>query len=173
LLDIGKGDEQMERTASATEQKLMRAFMQFHKAEWHERSIAGCKPSEIRVLFCIRKGVRPDMPEMKVSEISKLLQVTPPTVTQLLKGLEAHGLVERRDDPTDRRSVGISLTKKGEMVTQKAMDAFYSSLRGLIEYLGEDQSNQLVDLLSKVSRYYHEKAVSLNNSYWNGDLEHD
>jgi len=156
-----------------TVQKLMQAFMQFHRAEWHERSIAGCKPSEIRALFCIRKGVKPDTPVMKVSEISKLLQVTSPTVTQLLKGLEANGLVERHFDPTDRRSVGITLTKKGEMVTQKAMDAFSDSLHGLIEYLGEEQSNQLVDLLYKVSRYYHEKANSLNNSYWNGDVEHD
>ena len=55
--------------------------------------------------------------------------------------------------------MGISLTKKGEMVTQKAMDAFYGSLHGLVEYLGEEQSDQLVDLLTKVTRYYHEKAA--------------
>lgn len=154
-----------------TAQNLLRAFMQFHRAEWHEHSIAGCKPSEIRVLFCIKKGISSDTPVIKVSEISKLLQVTSPTVTQLLKGLETNGLIERHNDSTDRRAVGITLTKKGEMVTQRAMDAFHASLHGLIDYLGEEQSEQLADLLLKVSRYYNEKASSMNDTYWNGEKE--
>jgi DNA-binding MarR family transcriptional regulator len=150
-------------------QKLLKAFMQFHKAQWHQRSVAGCKPSEIRVLFCIKKSVKPDTPEIKVSEISKLLQVTSPTITQLLKGLEANGLIERHIDPADRRAVGITLTEKGERVTEQAAEAFSASLHGLIEYLGEEQSNQLAELLSRVSRYYNEKAANENYSCWNGD----
>jgi DNA-binding MarR family transcriptional regulator len=161
----------MENPTNPTVQKLMRAFMQFTKAGWHQRSIAGCKPSEIRVLFCIKKGLKPDTPEMKVSEISKLLHVTSPTITQLLKGLEANGLIERNIDPTDRRAVGITLTEQGEMVTQQAAAAFTASLHGLIEYLGEEQSDQLAELLTKVFHYYNEKAASLNHSYWNGDEE--
>ena len=159
----------MDIYTDVTAQKLLRAFMQFHRAEWHQRTVAGCKPSEIRVLFCIKKGVKADTSEMKVSEISKVLQVTSPTVTQLLKGLEVNGLIERHVDPTDRRAVGITLTEKGERVTQQAAEAFFSSLRGLIEYLGEEQSDQLAELLVKVSRYYNEKTASENHSYWIGD----
>src|SRR5213080_1638925 len=146
----------MESHTNPTAQKLLQSLMQFGKAEWHQRSIAGCKPSEIRVLFCIKKSVKPDTPEIKVSEISKMLHVTSPTITQLLKGLEAHGLIERHIDPTDRRAVGITLTEKGEKVTQQAAEAFAASLHGLIEYLGEEESNQLAELLTKVSRYYNE-----------------
>jgi DNA-binding MarR family transcriptional regulator len=154
----------MENNNNSTEQKLMRAFMQFNKAGWQHRSVAGCKPSEIWVLFCIKKGVNPDAPEMKVSDISKLLHVTSPTITQLIKGLEANGLVERNIDPTDRRAVGIKLTEKGEMVTKKARDTFLASFHGLVEYLGEEQSNQLAELLSKVFVYFNEKEASLNQS---------
>ena len=136
----------MEKNTNPIAQKLMKTFMQFTKVEWHQRSIAGCKPSEIRVLFCVKKGVKPDTPEMKVSEISKMLHVTSPTITQLLKGLEANGLIERHIDPTDRRAVGITLTEKGKMVTQQAADAFLASFQGLTEYLGEEQSNQLAEL---------------------------
>lgn len=161
----------MERETNPTAQKLLRAFTQFHRAEWHQRTIAGCKPSEIRVLFCIKKGLKPDCPEMKVSEISKVLHVTSPTITQLLKGLETNGLIERSIDPTDRRAVGITLTKKGELVTVQAADAFFASMNGLIEYLGEEQSNQLAELLSKVLQYYDEKAASVSHSYWNRDEE--
>ena len=163
----------MERTTTPTEQKLLRAFMQFKKAEWHQRSIEGCTPSEIRVMFCIKKSVKPDAHEMKVSEISKCLHVTAPTITQLLKGLEAHELVERRIDPTDRRAVGIQLTKKGEMVTRKAEEAFFTTFHGLIEYLGEEQSHQLAALLSQVSHYFNEKAANVQYSTWNGNEEHD
>src|SRR5579884_3003579 len=134
----------------------MRAFMQFHRVDWHDRSVAGCRPSEIRVLFCVKRGAKPDS-LVTVSEIGKRLGVTSPTITQLLKGLEANGLIERHIDPADRRAVGITLTEKGERVTEQAAEAFSASLHGLIEYLGEEQSNQLAELLSRVSRYYNEK----------------
>jgi DNA-binding MarR family transcriptional regulator len=161
----------MEKNTNPTAQKLMKSFMQLNKIAWHERSIAGCTFSEIRVLFCIKKGVKPDTPEITVSEISKLLHVTSPTITQLLNGLEANGLVERHMNPADRRAVGITLTEKGEMVTQQAADAFSASIDGLIEYLGEEQSNQLAELLSRAFGYYYEKAARVDHSYWSGAVE--
>ncbi|HZS78604.1 MAG TPA: MarR family winged helix-turn-helix transcriptional regulator [Ktedonobacteraceae bacterium] len=151
-----------------TAQKLMRAFMQFHRVDWHDRSVAGCRPSEIRVLFCVKRGAKPDS-LVTVSEIGKRLGVTSPTVTQLLKGLEANGLVERHIDPHDRRAVVITLTPKGDMVTHKAIGAFADSMKGLIEYLGEEESNHLAELLLKTARYYQEKAATMNDAYWNGE----
>jgi DNA-binding MarR family transcriptional regulator len=159
----------MDANNKPTAQKRLRALMQCRRAEWHQRSIAGYKPSEIKVLFCIKKGVSPSTPEIKVSEISKRLHVTSPTVTQLIKGLEVNGLIERNIDPEDRRSVGIKLTEKGEMITQQAAAAFEESVNGLIGYLGEEQSNQLAELLMKAFRYYDEKAVSEHHSYWSGE----
>jgi len=41
----------------------------------------------------------------------------------------------------------------------------------LIEYLGEEQSNQFAELLMKAFRYYEEKAISEQRSYWPGDEE--
>jgi DNA-binding MarR family transcriptional regulator len=152
-------------------QRLMRCFTQFNKALWYQRTIAGCKPSEIRVLFCVQRSTAPGTGEIKVSEISKLLQVTSPTVTQLLKGLEKNGLIERRIDPVDRRAVGIRLTEKGEEVTRQATEAIAASLNGLIEYLGEEESRQLVEILSKVFRYFSEQEASVPRSRWNGDEE--
>ncbi len=134
----------MERNISSTVQKLMRSFMWFKRAEWHQRSMEGCTISEIKVLFCLKRGIMSVNSDIRVSEISKLLHVTSPTITQLLKGLEANGLVERRNDPHDRRAVSILLTEKGEAITQKAMDDMSTIFQGLIEYLGEERSNQLV-----------------------------
>jgi DNA-binding MarR family transcriptional regulator len=185
----------MEWDTDPTAQKLGRAFMQFRKAGWHPQSIAGCTLSEIGVLMCLKSHAKPssqlsvvlahepqvqhqpgplavvhqsELPAMKVSEISKWLRVASPTITQLIKGLEANGLIERNIDLTDRRAVAITLTEKGERVAQQAEDAFFVSFHGLVEYLGEEESNQLAELLFKVSRYFDEQAASANYAQWAG-----
>lgn len=159
----------MEQPTLTTEQKLFRAMTLFKRLSWHEHSIAGCKPSEIRVLFCIKRNMNQHISEMKVSEISKQLHVTSPTITQLLNSLEANGLIERRVDAIDRRVVGVTPTKKGEMVTQRATEAMSGAMGELIAYLGEEQSDQLADLLFKVFRYFEEKETSMSHAQWNGD----
>jgi DNA-binding MarR family transcriptional regulator len=151
---------------NATAQKLLQALDQFHRIKWHEhQTFAGCKPSEIKVLFCIKNGAKAGIP-MKVSEISKRMQVTSPTITQLLNSLEPNGFVERLIDPEDRRSVGIKLTKKGECVTERAWEGFLTTLQGLIEYLGEEDSEQLTDLLGKVLHYIEERQASVRQAHW-------
>ncbi|GIP36430.1 MarR family winged helix-turn-helix transcriptional regulator [Paenibacillus sp. J2TS4] len=154
----------MESGDQTTERKLLRAFMQFKKADWHERSISGYKPSEVKLLFCLRHGRNEGMEEMKVSEISRRLHVTSPTVTQLINALEAEGLVERNIDSVDRRVVQVRLTEKGDKVTRKAKEVFAASFRGLVDYLGEEDSEKLAELLSKVFVYYNEKQSLINLS---------
>jgi len=150
----------------ATAQKLLQALDQFHRARWHEQeTYAGCKPSEIRVLFCIKHGAKPGSP-MKVSEISKYMHVTSPTITQLLNSLEPNGFVERQIDPEDRRSVGIKLTEKGEWVTERAWEGFLTALQGMIDYLGEEDSERLADLLFKVLRYLEGRQDSVHQAHW-------
>jgi DNA-binding MarR family transcriptional regulator len=127
---------------------------------------------EMRREYKRRMELRP--PAVKVSEISKRLHVTSPTVTQLLKVLESDGLVERHSDPRDRRSVDFKLTERGEEVTQQAAEAYWTSINGLIEYLGEEESNHLAELLFKAIRYYSEQAADADYALWTGDREaHD
>jgi DNA-binding MarR family transcriptional regulator len=152
-----------------TVQKLVGAIKHFNRVAWHHEPIMGCKPSEIQLLFCIKRGLmRSDTP-MKVSEISKFMHVTSPTVTQLINGLEANGLVERHIDPTDRRAVRVQLTPRGELVNEKAREAFLASFNGLIDYLGEERSNQLAELLSDSVVYFTEREANLHQSQWSGD----
>jgi DNA-binding MarR family transcriptional regulator len=154
-----------------TARKLAHAFLQFHKAEWSPLSIAGCTPGEIRVLFCLRKNASSGLVEMRVSDISRLMRVTSPTITQMVKGLEAQHLVERRSDPSDRRVVYVRLTEHGNLVTVKATEDMGYSVRGLVAFLGEEKSEQLAELLSEVARYFQEKAGDAPRAPWNGDAE--
>lgn len=50
---------------------------------------------------------------LRMTELSKRMMVTGGSVTGLTDGLEAEGLVERQEDPGDRRSKWVRLTGAG------------------------------------------------------------
>jgi len=158
----------MDQPMTLTNHKLFRALTQFKRLGWHQHSIAGCTPSEIRVLICIKKSGAHLLQPMTVSEISKRLLVTPPSITQILNTLESRGLIERHIDRADRRVIMVTLTEQGEQVARQAEEAFSEVMKGLINYLGEDQSNQLADLLFKVFRYFSENEAHMNDDAMEG-----
>src|SRR3990170_2696805 len=51
---------------------------------------------------------------LKMNELSRLLMVTGGNVTAIVDQLEKEGLVERFDEPADRRAFRIHLTRTGE-----------------------------------------------------------
>jgi DNA-binding MarR family transcriptional regulator len=149
----------MDQRSNDTDHKLTQALMQFKQFGWHEHSIAGCTPSEIRVLVAIKKGGNAAVPHMTVSEISKHLHVTPPSITHLLNSLEGRGLIERHMDKADRRVIVVTLTRQGEDVTKEAKEVISTNMKGLIDDLGEEQSNLLADLLFQVYHYFGEREA--------------
>jgi DNA-binding MarR family transcriptional regulator len=50
---------------------------------------------------------------VSIKQLSKLLKLEAPTLSPLLKRLQRAGLVERRRDPMDERSLQVSLTERG------------------------------------------------------------
>ncbi len=136
-------------------QHLFESFVRLRKVQWINWNQVGLpKSSDIRVLFCIAEGAQSDSSGVMVSEISHCLQVTSPTVTQLIKDLEAIGLVRRAIDESDRRIIRVRLTKEGEVIVTKAKAIVYETFHGLTEYLGDADSEQLTSLLSRVFMYY-------------------
>lgn len=134
-------------------QQLLEAFGQFRRLHWRPNPIAGLTHSELMVLVCI-KGALPVEAGLRVSEISSLLRVAAPTITQQLNNLAARGLVEKHSDPADRRAVRIRVTTAGEETMKAAADAFAASITGLVGYLGEAKSQELAELLGQVFLYF-------------------
>lgn len=139
---------------AGTTQQLFKAFMQFKQINWHEKQIAGYNPSEIKVLIAIKHGTNEEKRDMKVSEISKQLHITSPSVTQIINKLEKDDIVLRNMDPSDRRAVNICLTDKGMQVVSEAKAVLSDAFVGLIDFLGEEDSQRLAVLLTKVFTYY-------------------
>jgi len=146
----------MEAPISPAAHKLMQAFGRLRRLNWRHGPVAGLTPGEMLVLSCIKRATPPEGGGLRVSEIGNLLHVAAPTITQQLNDLETRGLVEKQSDPDDRRAVRITLTRKGDEAVCTALVAFSASVSGLVAYLGEDDSNQLADLLSKAFTYFDE-----------------
>lgn len=62
-------------------------------------------------------------------------------------------MVERHADPRDRRAVRIQLTEKGKNVTRRVHAKMNEELGKLVDFLGEEESNHLCDLLYKLHDY--------------------
>src|ERR687893_3168907 len=56
-------------------------------------------PGHIQVLIALTRGPR------SVGQLAEELRVSPPAATQLVDRLADHGMVERHNDPEDRRGV--------------------------------------------------------------------
>jgi DNA-binding MarR family transcriptional regulator len=138
----------------ATARKLLDVLVRFRRHGWQQSSLGGLTRGEVGTLFHIWKAGEEDEAGAKVSDISTLMNVAPPSVTQQLNALEKQGYVERKMDKEDRRVVRVSLTSKGQIILKQASDDFLSSITGLVNYLGEQDSLVLTDLLVRVSDYF-------------------
>jgi DNA-binding MarR family transcriptional regulator len=58
---------------------------------------------------------------MSVKALSEALQLDPPTLSPLLKRLEANGLVERKRLPEDQRTLAVTLTDAGWALRERAL----------------------------------------------------
>jgi len=81
----------------------------------------GLTPAGMSVLFTLARGG-----ELTHREMADQCYVRPATLTGIVDTLERNGLVERRRDPADRRTVRLALTADGERHAGKLLDLISS-----------------------------------------------
>jgi MarR family transcriptional regulator, repressor for mepA len=102
----------------------------------------------IMQLATMNKG-KPVMP----SEIAEMRGITLAAITHLANALEERGYVTRSSSPDDRRIAYVSLTAKGKSVHEGMKKGYFRKLHGLVEYLGEKDTNALIALIEKIKSY--------------------
>ena len=70
-----------------------------------------------------------------LGQLAAAEQVSAPTMTRLVAGLEADGLLERHDDQDDRRVVWLRATKRGVKILQEGRRRRVAALARALESL--------------------------------------
>jgi len=104
-------------------------------------------------LTCIDESITPlhfgimralgEAETLHVTAIGDRLQVPAPQMTRLVDRLVAAGLVERRPDPADRRSINLALTEKGTMMMEQRSAAIKESVREALSSLSDEELQEL------------------------------
>ena len=89
--------------------KLSRVMRKVHRYYESSFSQYGITPAQFYVLSAVWEN-----DGVKFKDLAKSLEMDGSTLTSILDRLERQDLLERRDDPEDRRSLLVFLTEKAE-----------------------------------------------------------
>jgi DNA-binding MarR family transcriptional regulator len=92
---------------------------------------------------------------MRLTDLARLEQVKPPTMTKVIAGLEAGGLVKRRPDSDDARAVKLEATARGTKLLQQGRRRRVNRLAAALQALASDEVDVLAraaGIIERVSR---------------------
>ena len=95
---------------------------------------------------------------LRMNELSRLLMVTGGNVTAIVDQLEGEGLVERLDEPADRRAFRIRLTRSGEKAFADMARAHEGWVVEMLSGLNRREHEELLRLLAKLKQHAVEAA---------------
>src|SRR5438034_8804308 len=90
---------------------------------------------------------------LKMNALSELLMVTGGNVTAIVDQLEKEGLVERLDEPADRRAFRIRLTRAGDRAFAEMAREHEEWVVGLLSGLSRREQDELLRLLAKAKEH--------------------
>jgi DNA-binding MarR family transcriptional regulator len=142
--------------------RLIKAFMKFHRTHWHNAPASGLSQVETDILENINRAIRRDKVP-RVSDISMMLRVSSPTVTEHLNNLEAQGYVLRTQSKEDKRSVHISLTEKGTEALKSHLVRLEADFEEFVGFIGQDSSEQMISLLTNAYEFFNKMKALREN----------
>lgn len=89
---------------------------------------------------------------LRLTELARIEQVKPPTMTKIIAGLEAAGLVRRRNDTEDARAVRLAATARGTKLLQEGRRRRVERLASALELLAPDELDILARAAAVVER---------------------
>lgn len=102
--------------------------------------------SQVPVLAALKDGKA--LPQ---SELARLARIEQPSMAQMLARMERDGLIERIDDPQDKRSRLISLSAEAASRLPAAREAMMDSARQSLEGFSEAEVETLTQLLERLN----------------------
>lgn len=91
--------------------------------------------------------------DLPINALGSKVLLTSSSMTAAVDRLESQGLVERKNDPHDRRARLISLTVKGQKLIERAFKTHSRDMEQIMSPLSEQERNTLVTLLHKLGHH--------------------
>ena len=88
--------------------------------------------------------------KISLTDTAKLLNITKPSASVMIDGLETRGLVHRTIPQNDRRSVNITLTSKSTAVIRKIEEKKKKVIGVLLKKMNASEKEELSALLAKL-----------------------
>lgn len=105
-------------------------------------------PGEFDVLATLRRAGDPFT--LTPGDLTRSLMMTGGAITNRIDRLVAKGLVDRREDPSNRRSMLISLTAAGLVLIDEIVVEHVRGQHAMLSELTQEEQRQLADLLRKL-----------------------
>lgn len=89
-----------------------------------------------------------------ISEISEWMDISAAAASQLVEKLFNNGLIERTEDPDDRRTKQITLTAKGEELIKIGVDQRYRWVELAVAGMSVEERRKIREALQMLSRVF-------------------
>ena len=99
-----------------------------------------------------------------MSDVSKTLQVTKPSITKLINELEQLGVVQKNPDAGDKRIVWLQLTEVGLSYYNFYVQQYHDWLAVQLEGLEPEHLRITAQTIQQVSRILRTAEMNLDNS---------
>jgi DNA-binding MarR family transcriptional regulator len=101
-------------------------------------------PTQVRVLV-----IAASRAPISLGELADAASLTPSTASRLCERMVTRGLLDRSDDPTNRRALNLTLTKDGRIVVERMIAHRRAAIDAILTRLPRRRRLALAELLSE------------------------
>ncbi len=148
------GERDQRDAAEEVARSFKRALAALRRMRGREAHCPGeLTDAQYSLLFCLR-----DQSQLSLRDLADAADLSPASVTEMLEGLAAAGLVERHRSDRDRRVVLTSLTDGGRGLVEERRARFEPRLRAALEGFSEDELVVAASVLERLRDLFEQVA---------------
>ena len=137
----------MDTVTNETATRLRYAITRLSR-RLRQSSLGGVSPAQASMLAVVSRLKRPSLGDLAAAE-----QVSPPSVTRLVRDMERLGLIERVTDDLDRRCTRVTITAQGRRelaAIRRRKDEFLERALAALPVAERRRAGELAELLETI-----------------------
>jgi DNA-binding MarR family transcriptional regulator len=128
---------------------------------------------ELSVAQCYSLEAIGTQGQLTLNELADSLYITPSTASRTIEELVRKALVQRRQDPDDRRAVSLTLTAQGKALFEALRQHLIERQRGILEQIDPCSRRDVLMALQKLSQAVKDPACCAAPMVWKPTLSGD